>query len=356
MARENPAEKAPTPPRSRLCDPNFAFKTLSHSDDSNFSSSITEACNSSILLLGPRGSGKIALFELVLDDLLQEFPDMISVIRLSGLLRSSDICAFKEIARQLCMEHQLVFSRMASFDDNSQFMIAMLRECGLAHKTIIFVLDEFDLFAVIKQRLLYSLLNAMQSVTSQAVVIGVSSRLDADMLLDKRVRSRFSHIASSQIWTLPHILLLPTDSSFPPDYAIVFNLKFQTFTFYFLSSHSHYLRLPLGFLQLQVGLRSFPSCYCRPRLVCTISLKLLDLLFWVYTKKLMLEQCLSIFDKMIRNRQHQSVQINSQVYHIVPNKISDKIIGSFFCSLFCFMSVILDSLPVTIICFLASLE
>ncbi|TQD72566.1 hypothetical protein C1H46_041881 [Malus baccata] len=242
MARENPTENALCLLRTRLCDPNFAFKALSHSDDSNYSklkflvsSSITEACNNSILLLGPRGSGKIAVLELVLSDLLQEFPDMISVIRLSGLLHSSDNCAFKEIARQLCVEHQLVFSRMASFDDNSQFMIAMLRECGLAHKTIIFVLDEFDLFALGKQRLLYSLLDAMQSVTSQAVVIGVSSRLDADMLLDKRVRSRFSH---RKLLFLPpayedvqrlleHILLLPTDSSFPPDYVIAFNAKLQ---------------------------------------------------------------------------------------------------------------------------------
>ncbi|RXH70228.1 hypothetical protein DVH24_007484 [Malus domestica] len=228
MARENPTESALCLLRTRLCDPNFAFKALSHSDDSNYSklkflvsSSITEACNNSILLLGPRGSGKIAVcppkfsivvpliivLELVLSDLLQEFPDMISVIRLSGLLHSSDNCAFKEIARQLCVEHQLVFSRMASFDDNSQFMIAMLRECGLAHKTIIFVLDEFDLFALGKQRLLYSLLDAMQSVTSQAVVIGVSSRL----------RGRL----------LEHILLLPTDSSFPPDYVIAFNAKLQ---------------------------------------------------------------------------------------------------------------------------------
>lgn len=123
-------------------------------------------------------------------------------------------------------------------------MFLVVRECGLAHKTIIFTLDEFDQFAqarmpctlpfcncgilaldvsnstwvsyfllmmvctfnhphitynkqVIlglkslimvlpisivwyfqgKQRLLYSLLDAMNTVTSQAVVIGVSCRL-----------------------------------------------------------------------------------------------------------------------------------------------------------------------------------
>ena len=85
----------------------------------------------------------------------------------------------------------------------------LTRECGLAHKTIVFVLEEFDLFTEVmpsseeenfpkytellliyvpityvielymqgKQRLLYSLLDAMQSVLSQAVVVGVSCRL-----------------------------------------------------------------------------------------------------------------------------------------------------------------------------------
>ncbi|KAI9070479.1 hypothetical protein K1719_047559, partial [Acacia pycnantha] len=71
-------------------------------------------------------------------------------IKLSGLLHSDDNCALKEVARQLCLEHQLQFSKAASFDDNSQFMC--------------------------KQRLLYSLLDAMQSITSQAVVIPAQRR------------------------------------------------------------------------------------------------------------------------------------------------------------------------------------
>ncbi|XP_061993065.1 origin of replication complex subunit 4 [Rosa rugosa] len=242
MGRENPAEKALILLRTRLCDPNFIFRPLCESSDSNYSklkflvsSSITEACNNSILLLGPRGSGKIAVLDLVISDLLQEYPDTITVIRLSGLLHSDENCALKEISRQLCTEHQLLFSKMASFDENSQFLIAMLRECGLAHKTIIFVLDEFDLFALGKQRLLYNLLDALQSVTSQAVVIGVSCRLDADQLLEKRVISRFSN---RKLLFLPpskediqrlleHILLLPTDSGLPTDYVVEFNAKLQ---------------------------------------------------------------------------------------------------------------------------------
>ncbi|KAL3636008.1 origin recognition complex subunit 4 [Castilleja foliolosa] len=197
------------------------------------STSVTEACNNSVLLLGPRGCGKIAVLELVLEDLSKENPDMVTVIKLNGLLHSDKNCALKEIARQLCLEHQLMFSKMASFDDNSQFLLSMLRECGLAHKTIVFVLDEFDLFAQGKQRLLYSLLDAMQSVTSQAVVVGASCRLDADQLLEKRVRSRFSHRkllflpppANDLQRLVEHILLLPRVSGIPNDYIIAFNAK-----------------------------------------------------------------------------------------------------------------------------------
>ncbi|OIT07101.1 origin of replication complex subunit 4, partial [Nicotiana attenuata] len=241
MGVENPVEQAKVLLRTRLCNPNFIFTIFSDSPDSNYSklkyimsSSVTDACNNSVLLLGPPGCGKVPInFGAVIKDLLQEYPDMICMIKLNGLLHSDDNCALKEIARQLCIEHHLMFSKMASFDDNSQFVLSMLMECGLAHKTIIFVLDEFDLFTHGKQRLLYSLLDAMQSVTSQAVLIGVSCRLDADQHLEKRVRSRFSHrkllfLPPSQEdlqKILQHALLLPTELELPPQYVAAYNTK-----------------------------------------------------------------------------------------------------------------------------------
>lgn len=239
---KTPAEEALILLRTRLCDPLAFFSLLSPSSDTNYSklkfivsSSITESCNNSVLLLGPRGCGKAAVLELVLKDLLSEYPDMISVIRLNGLLHSDDNCALKEIARQLCVEHQLLFSKMASFDDNTQFVVSMLRECGLAHKTIVIVLDEFDLFAQGKQRLLYSLLDAMQSVTSQAVVIGISCKLDADQLLEKRVRSRLSHRkllfcppSTDELDRLLECLLsLPVNASFPQSFVVEFNKELR---------------------------------------------------------------------------------------------------------------------------------
>ncbi|KAF3795008.1 Origin of replication complex subunit 4 [Nymphaea thermarum] len=200
MATADSAKDALILIRRRLCDPKFIFKCFSSDPDSNYSklkfvlsNAVTEACSNSVLLLGPRGCGKAAVLDLVLDDLRTEHPDLVSVVRLNGMLHSNDRSALKEISRQLCVEHQLAFSKMASFDDNSEFLITMLRECALSHKAIVFILDEFDCFAQGKQRILYSLLDALQTVPSQAVIIGLSCRLDADQQLEKRVRSRFSH-------------------------------------------------------------------------------------------------------------------------------------------------------------------
>ncbi|KAI4386506.1 hypothetical protein MLD38_004434 [Melastoma candidum] len=259
------AEKASILLRGRLSSPTFIFQPLCHDSfpDSNYSklkflisASIKEACNNSLLLLGPRGCGKKAVLEIVLEDLLLECPDALTVIRLNGLLHGEDASALKEIARQLCADHQLSFSKTASFDDNSQFLMAMLRESGLAHKTITFVLDEFDLFTQGKQRLLYALLDAVQSVTSQAVVVGVSCRLDADQLLEKRVRSRFSHRkllflppSESEVQRLMnHVLSLPMDSSILLDYAAEFNKKLQD-----IFAHASFKEI------IQTFLGSFPT-------------------------------------------------------------------------------------------------
>ncbi|CAM0882147.1 unnamed protein product [Alopecurus aequalis] len=193
--------------RGRLCDPAFVHSPLRSSPDTNYSklkylvsSSVSEACNNSVLLLGPRGCGKGAVLDMVLEDLKKEHPDAISVIRLNGMLHSDDNCATKEIARQLCLEHQLSYSKMG------------------------------------KQRLLYSLLDAMQTLTSQAVVIGMSCRLDADQLLEKRVRSRFSHrkllfVPSSldDIQRLmEHLLMLDKGSSLPINYVTEYNSRLTT--------------------------------------------------------------------------------------------------------------------------------
>ncbi|KAL7593784.1 hypothetical protein Lser_V15G32899 [Lactuca serriola] len=59
------AEEALVLLRRRLCDLNFIFSLFSDSPDNNYSKA-------------PRGCGKIAVLDLVLEDLLKEYPEMIS--------------------------------------------------------------------------------------------------------------------------------------------------------------------------------------------------------------------------------------------------------------------------------------
>ncbi|KAL8549555.1 hypothetical protein ACS0TY_008405 [Phlomoides rotata] len=190
-----------------------------------------------LLIFLPIPRLQLQVLELVLEDLLEEYPDMISVIKLNGLLHSDNNCALKskQPITKIKLDILLLFFQYVYQAKVSKNLLqkSILRECGLAHKTIVFVLDEFDLFTQGKQRLLYSLLDAMQSITSQAVLVGVSCRLDADQLLEKRVRSRFSHrkllflppSADDFQRLIEHILLLPTDSRLPNDYKAAFNGK-----------------------------------------------------------------------------------------------------------------------------------
>jgi origin recognition complex subunit 4 len=71
-----------------------------------------------------------------------------------------------------------------------------------ANQSVIFVLDEFDLFASHKnQSLLYNLLDISQSSHNPIAVVGLTCRLDVVELLEKRVKSRFSH---RQLLLFPH--------------------------------------------------------------------------------------------------------------------------------------------------------
>lgn len=66
---------------------------------------------------------------------------------------------------------------------------------------MIFIIEEFDLFcAHHNQTLLYNLFDVAQSAQTPICVLGLTSRLDVIELLEKRVKSRFSH---RQIYLLP---------------------------------------------------------------------------------------------------------------------------------------------------------
>jgi len=61
-------------------------------------------------------------------------------------------------------------------------------------KSVIFVLDEFDLFTThSRQTLLYNLFDIAQARKAPIAVLGLTTRVDVVESLEKRVKSRFSH-------------------------------------------------------------------------------------------------------------------------------------------------------------------
>jgi len=166
---------------------------------SNIEGTISNGQNNSLLVLGGRGAGKTLAVERALTSITTQWntdpvDPLVGIVRLVGWAHADERTAFKEIARQLCGTFQLQFSRTASLGDNIEFLRSVLDGLARAHKVAVFVLDDFDLFARrAKQTLLYCLLDALQTSGVQAVVLGTTVRHDCVDLLEKRVKSRFSH-------------------------------------------------------------------------------------------------------------------------------------------------------------------
>ncbi|PHH58413.1 hypothetical protein CDD82_3068 [Ophiocordyceps australis] len=70
----------------------------------------------------------------------------------------------------------------------------METETEVTSQAVIFIIDEFDLFAShARQTLLYNLFDIAQSRKAPIAVLGCTTRLDVVERLEKRVKSRFSH-------------------------------------------------------------------------------------------------------------------------------------------------------------------
>ncbi|KAM9836286.1 origin recognition complex subunit 4 [Aulostomus maculatus] len=153
--------------------------------------------SNSVLIVGPRGSGKTMLLKCVLRDLLEEQEAQKNVLQvhLNGLLQTDDRIALKEITRQLHLENVVGDKVFGSFAENLAFLLEALKKGDRSNsRPVLFVLDEFDLFAHHKnQTLLYNLFDVSQSAQAPIAVVGLSCRLDVLELLEKRVKSRFSH-------------------------------------------------------------------------------------------------------------------------------------------------------------------
>uniref|UniRef100_A0A8C5X1U5 Origin recognition complex subunit 4 n=1 Tax=Malurus cyaneus samueli TaxID=2593467 RepID=A0A8C5X1U5_9PASS len=153
--------------------------------------------SNSALIIGPRGSGKTALLNHVLKDLreMEQARENLLEVHLNGLLQTTDKVALKEITRQLQLENVVGDKVFGSFAENLAFLLEALRKGNRTSSCpVLFVLDEFDLFVHHKnQTLLYNLFDISQSAQTPVTVIGLTCRQDILELLEKRVKSRFSH-------------------------------------------------------------------------------------------------------------------------------------------------------------------
>lgn len=165
----------------------------------NVRNTIEKSFNNSILVIGAPGSGKSLAVSRVCMQVDEERntdknDPQVGIVRLSGWAFSDEKASFREIARQLCEKLHLDFVRTASYGENIQFLLAVLKALAESNKSALFILEDFDLFAHSnKQTFLYCLLDSLQKSHAQAMVIGTTCRYDCLNLLEKRVKSRFSH-------------------------------------------------------------------------------------------------------------------------------------------------------------------
>ncbi|XP_025117505.1 origin recognition complex subunit 4 isoform X2 [Bubalus kerabau] len=137
--------------------------------------------SNSVLIIGPRGSGKTMLINHALKELMEieGVNENILQVHLNGLLQINDKIALKEITRQLNLENVVGDKVFGSFAENLSFLLEALKKGDRTSSCpVIFILDEFDLFAHHKnQTLLYNLLDISQSAQTPVVIIGLTCRL-----------------------------------------------------------------------------------------------------------------------------------------------------------------------------------
>lgn len=151
--------------------------------------------SNSVLIIGPRGSGKSAILECITEKVFKTklINDNMLYIELDGLVHTNDNLALEDITRQLSVQ-DIEQKPFGSFSEKLRLILSALKSGSKESKSILFVLDNFDLFCTHKnQTLLYNLFDVAQSQQSPICVIGMSCRPDVLQVLENRVNSRFSH-------------------------------------------------------------------------------------------------------------------------------------------------------------------
>lgn len=158
----------------------------------------------SMLVIGSRGTGKTTLVEAAISELAVSHQDHFHVVRLNGFIQTDDKLALREIWRQLGREMEVedeTTGQRSNYADTLTSLLALLSHAAETTnpdlqdhvaKSVIFIIDEFDLFASHpRQTLLYNLFDVAQSRNAPIAVLGLTTKIDVVETLEKRVKSRF---------------------------------------------------------------------------------------------------------------------------------------------------------------------
>ncbi|CAF9931606.1 hypothetical protein IMSHALPRED_008662 [Imshaugia aleurites] len=157
----------------------------------------------SMLIIGSRGSGKTTLVETAISELASDHRDEFHVVRLNGFIHTDDKLALREIWRQLGREMEVeddVLGGRSNYADTLTSLLALLshpaqameQDDAATARSVVFILDEFDLFASHpRQTLLYNLFDVAQSRNAPIAVLGLTTKVNVVDSLEKRVKSRF---------------------------------------------------------------------------------------------------------------------------------------------------------------------
>ncbi|KAG7664784.1 ORC4 [[Candida] subhashii] len=169
-------------------------------------STIRDKEGHSALIIGPRSCGKTSMANLAIAELREKYKDEFVAIRLNAMVHTADNVALREIAKQLDVKLKEVdvldsdesnLFEQKSINETFANILETLDRDDTVKKSerlsIVFVIDEFEKFAMShKQTLLYNLLDLAQNGKTPICVVGLSTKITARELLEKRVNSRFS--------------------------------------------------------------------------------------------------------------------------------------------------------------------
>lgn len=174
---------------------------------------ITNLEGNSCLVMGARGTGKRSVMKKVIEDLRTKYRKQFITVNLSGSVQTDEKSAIRSIAQQIDLaisEYQGEETELAKITDlrNSnrtlRALLKVLDQNDLSDYNsksidrnlsvaIIFVIDEFDKFTEYnRQSLLYNLFDLSQNSNTPVLVIGLTTKVTAREMLEKRVKSRFS--------------------------------------------------------------------------------------------------------------------------------------------------------------------